>query len=282
LASVTAQAITNLTIFIVDGSDDDASFAVVQEVSSHAPASFAVKYMKTAAGLARQRNVAIQNLEPATEYVCFLDDDAVIAPDYVVATERAFCLDDFAEVVGVGGLIQNPPARPYRFLRRLFFLDSRRGGTVLASGVNVQSVKADRPRCVDWIAGCAMSFRRSVFGNFWFDSSLQGYSLGEDVDFTYRLSRRHKLLVAPDARIWHVRAEPARDHELSYAREQITFRYRLVRSHPGELSVVAFAWSCVGEVLQNLTYLSPARVSRQYRRVAGIILGLWDITKSAR
>jgi spore maturation protein CgeB len=29
-------------------------------------------------------------------------------------------------------------------------------------------------------------------------------------------------------------------------------------------------------------YLSPARVSRQYRRAAGVMLGLWDIAKSAR
>jgi GT2 family glycosyltransferase len=127
-----------------------------------------------------------------------------------------------------------------------------------------------------------MSFRRSIFNEFRFDSKMEGYSLGEDVEFTFRLSRRYRLLVTPDAPVWHIRAESSRDHELSYAREQIMFRYRLVRSHPKELSVVAFGWCCFGEILQNLLYLSPTRMRRQFRRAVGIMLGLWDIARPTR
>jgi glycosyltransferase involved in cell wall biosynthesis len=282
LLSIITQTVTSLTVFVVDGGDDDASLAVVEEARAGAPPDYTVKYMKTPAGLTRQRNAAVEHLEPSTEYVCFIDDDAVIAPEYVAAIERAFRLDKCAEVVGVGGLIQNPPPRPYPFLRRIFFLDSKRGGAVLPSGVNVQLAKADGPTYVDWITGCAMSFRRSIFGEFRFDSSLQGYSLGEDVEFTFRLSRRYKLLVTPDAHLWHLRADAGRDDEVSYAREQILFRYRLVRAHPQELSVVAFAWCCFGEILQNVTYLSPRRLRRQFRRALGLMLGLWDIARLTR
>lgn len=285
LASVIRQSVESLTIFVVDGSDEDdnSSRVVADEARACAPPRYTVKYMKTPAGLTRQRNAAVDNLEAATEYVCFIDDDAVIDREYVGAVERTFRADEAAEVVGVGGLIQNPPPRPHRFLRRVFFLDSRRGGAVLPSGVNVQLSKAASPTRVDWITGCAMSFRRSVFGEFRFDSSMQGYSLGEDVEFTFRLSRRYRLLVTPEAPVWHLRSNSARDHELSYARAQIIFRYGLVRAHPKELSVAAFAWCCFGELLQNLTYLSsPRRMRRQFTRAMGIVLGLWDIARSAR
>jgi GT2 family glycosyltransferase len=276
-----SQSVPNLTVFVVDGSEDDASRAVVDDVRVSAPSRYHVKYLKTAPGLARQRNAAVEALERLTEYVSFVDDDTVIGPEYIAAIERAFRADEYAEVVGMGGLIQNPPARPHRLLRSMFFLDSKRNGAVLPSGVNVQVQDADGPTYVDWISGCAMSFRRTIFSEFRFDSAMQEYSLGEDVEFTFRLSRRYKLLVTPEAHVWHLRAAAGRDDEVSYAREQIRFRYRFVRSHPQELSLVAFGWCCFGEILQNLTYISPRRLRRQFKRALGIMLGLWDIARFA-
>ena len=281
LQSVMSQSVACLTAFVVDGSDDDASRAVVEDVRAGAPSRYTLKYLKTPRGLARQRNAALDNLESFTEYVCFIDDDTVIDSGYVAAIERAFRADGYADVVGMGGLIQNPPPRPYRRLRSIFFLDSSRDGAVLSSGVNVQVHKEDSPTYVDWISGCAMTFRRAIFNEFRFDSAMEEYSLGEDVEFTFRLSRRYKLLVIPDAHLLHIRAAANRDDEVSYAREQIRFRYRFVRSHPRELSVVAFSWCCFGEILQNLTYLSPRRLRRQFKRALGIMLGLWDIARFA-
>jgi GT2 family glycosyltransferase len=282
LQSVMSQSVARLTVFVVDGSDDDASRAVVEEARATAPLQYQLKYVRTDPGLARQRNAAVEALEPFTEYVCFLDDDTVIDREYIAAIEQAFRADEYAGVVGMGGLIQNPPPRPYRALRSIFLLDSTRNGAVLPSGVNVQVQDPDGPTYVDWISGCAMNFRRAIFREFRFDSAMQDYSLGEDLEFTFRLSRRYKLLVNPDAHVWHLRAAAERDDEVGYAREQIRFRYRFVRSHPDELSLVAFGWCCFGEILQNLTYLSPRRLRRQFKRALGIMLGLWDIARFAR
>lgn len=281
LASVLAQAVTRLTVFIIDGSDDDVSQKVVDQVRTLAPLNYLIKYLKTTAGLTRQRNAAIDQLEAATEYVLFLDDDVIIGAEYVAAIERVFHKDDVSEIAGVGGTIQNPPLRRNSLLRRVFLLDSKRGGKVLPSGVNVQPFDVKELTPVDWLSGCTMSFRRCIFNEFQFDSTMQDYSLGEDVDFTFRLSRRYRLLITPEAQIWHLQAESGRDDAMRYARRQILFRYRLVLSNPNELSVAAFLWCCLGDILQNLTYPSRISMRRQYRRVLGVALGLFDVARSA-
>lgn len=281
LTSVLGQSVTRLTVFVVDGSDDDASHRVVDEMRALAAPNYEIKYLRTTAGLTRQRNTAIEHLESSTEYVLFLDDDVIIGPEYVAAIEKVFRKEELSDVAGVGGMIQNPPLRRNNLLRRIFYLDSKRGGKVLPSGVNVQLFDANELTPVDWISGCTMSFRRCIFNEFHFDSTMQDYSLGEDVDFTFRLSRRYRLLITPEAQIWHLQAESGRDDAMRYARKQILFRYRLVLSNPNELSVTAFLWCCLGDVLQNFTY--PPRISmrRQYQRALGVALGLFDVARSA-
>ena len=78
-------------------------------------------------------------------------------------------------------------------------LDSPRTGRVLPSGRNPLVVDVLSVTEVDWLSGCSMSFRRAVFEMFSFNEELTGYGLGEDVEFSYRVHQRGRLLVTPDA-----------------------------------------------------------------------------------
>jgi GT2 family glycosyltransferase len=59
--------------------------------------------------------------------------------------------------------------------------------------------------------GCRMTFRtaavREVGG---FEDALIRNSLGEDLDISYRVSQRHPLVLAPQARIYHMKVPLAR------------------------------------------------------------------------
>ena len=277
LESVLAQSVPSLTIFVVDSSDTQAARHVVERAQLKARPGLVLKVMSTEPGLTRQRNAAVDALEDATEFVHFIDDDAVIDVDYVAAIERVFRADAYGMVAGVGGLIQNLPAHRDSWLDRWFLLDSKQEGVVLPSGMNIVLCRAQRPTRVDWISGCAMSFRRRVFDEFRFDASMRGYSIGEDVEFTFRVSRRYQLLITPDARVWHYQASSGREARAGLYRQEVWVRYRLARAYPHDLSVAALVWSCLGRITLGLARGIRRRRRRYLARALGTALGLLDI-----
>jgi GT2 family glycosyltransferase len=66
----------------------------------------------------------------------------------------------------------------------------------------------DAPGTADWLSGCCMAYRASVFGELQFDERLQrfgGYAMGEDVDFSHRVALKfgEPLLVVPEGHVVH-------------------------------------------------------------------------------
>jgi GT2 family glycosyltransferase len=60
-----------------------------------------------------------------------------------------------------------------------------------------------QPRQVDWLSGCSMSFRASVFEHIRFDERRTGNGVGEDVDFCLRASAYGRILWLSDATLEH-------------------------------------------------------------------------------
>jgi len=58
-------------------------------------------------------------------------------------------------------------------------------------------------RDVEFMPGPLMSARREVAREVRFDELLTAYSLGEDDDFSYRVSRRGRLRYEPSALVYH-------------------------------------------------------------------------------
>jgi GT2 family glycosyltransferase len=128
-------------------------------------------------------------------------------------------------------------------------LDSPRPGAVLRSGRAVLAFVPRELLEVDWLSGCSMSYRTSVFDELRFDAGLSGYSMGEDLDFSFRAGRVGKLVVTPEARLEH-RASPVNRLGVAdwYAMDVVTRHRRVLRSE-GRLSRAAFWWSVGGEVV---------------------------------
>ncbi len=56
---------------------------------------------------------------------------------------------------------------------------------------------------VDCLSGCNMTFRKAVFSECCFDEWFTDYGIGEDVEFSYRVSRGWRLKVTPTAKLVH-------------------------------------------------------------------------------
>jgi GT2 family glycosyltransferase len=260
------------SLVVVDSSEDDRTESLVAEFADSG-AWPDVRYLRSEPGLTRQRMVGVAALDRAIEIIHFIDDDVAPEPQYFEAIEAAF---EREGVLGVGGWVTNTEPRRPSLIGRMFLLDSLRQGIVLPSGVNVI---ADEPRGdipAQWLSGCAMSYRRSVFDSLSFDTEMEGYSLGEDLVFSHRVGRRGILVVTDRARLEHRRSKTGRWNEKRQIEETVSQRHAFVVDTRGEgTSLAAFWWSVFGDVAITAAkaVLDPGR-AHWTMRLQGLAAGV--------
>jgi glycosyltransferase involved in cell wall biosynthesis len=133
-------------------------------------------------GLCRQRNRALDLLAGRADIVLFLDDDFVMAPDYVAAIEMLFASDP-----GIAGITGNLVADGVRHggftAHQALALIARE-----APGLDPAII----PR--EALYGCNMALRMACMRGLRFDEALPLYGWQEDIDLTMQLARRGRLV----------------------------------------------------------------------------------------
>ena len=212
-----------------------------------------VALIGSAPGLPRQRNLGARATTGSV--VVYLDDDVVLEPGYLAAVARTFEDDGSGQIGGVGGAQVPDPTPRERFLRRvacrLFLLDTYGRGIVKRSGRPEHAFSPCSRMEVECLSGCNMAYRREVLDAMSFDERLNGYALGEDLQFSYRVSRRWKLVLTPEARLDHRHAgggRPSRDEHQAMAvfNRYLFFREQLAR---GPVDWMLYVWSSIGGML---------------------------------
>jgi hypothetical protein len=131
----------------------------------------------------------------------------------------------------------------------LLGLDSRREGVVLPSGRNVRVyTEPARDIDVDWIPGCAMSYRREVFDVVPLDERVGRDRNGEDVQLSYRVRQRWDLVVTPRARLAHLESDAGRRSIEQLTTVELVSRWERVHARTGRLSPRAFWISAIGQL----------------------------------
>jgi glycosyltransferase involved in cell wall biosynthesis len=188
-------------VVVVDGDANRSAEPVTEDLRERHP-GVRVRYVASAPGAAHQRNVA---LDAATgDVVVYVDDDCTFEPGLFEAFERVY---RDPEVVGATGKIGGPLRPrlgndPHSRLRRLV-LGGGRQGTMSSFGFRRPIVDVDDRHDVEFMPGPLMSARREIAAEVRFDERLTGYSLVEDDDFSYRLSRRGRIRYEPSAVVYH-------------------------------------------------------------------------------
>jgi GT2 family glycosyltransferase len=246
-----------LPILVVDASTTELTRAACAQFSRERGSRPDVIYRRAdRPGLARQRNTAIALCrEMGFTVIHFIDDDTEVLPGYFAAIEARFRRE--AGLMGVGGVIENQPRVKLLALKSLFLLRSRRHSAVLRSGRTMlgQYPGASASDAVEWLSGCSMSYRIEAFAELGFDDRLERHSLGEDYDFSFRLSRRHRLAVEPGATCVHHVTPTARGSLRAGAAEAVeTVHRRVVEARHLGMSPAAFWWSTFGELTLNLCH----------------------------
>ncbi len=206
--------------------------------------SISVNYIHapTVSGAAVARNVA---MDCATgDLWVFLDDDVILEPQYIDEIVRAYT----PEIAGVSGIITNysVPALSRRLFEHIFvrgaFRDERQ-----PIYWHADELRHKGPRQVRQFGCGVMSFRAEAIGGLRFDTNLTGGSLAEDIDFCARLPNGCKLVIAPNARLFHKRSAVGRptEHWLD-SHAQSCYYMRQRNWHRGLYDDFCFAWLQIG------------------------------------
>jgi GT2 family glycosyltransferase len=189
-------------VIVVDGDPGHSALEVVQGVEG-AAGGREIRYMESPPGLPTQRNRGIDAAQG--EVVVFTDDDCILRPGLFAALVAAF---EDQSVVGATGRVVEPRGGRIgsndESRLRWLVLGGGRQGTMTSFGFRRPIVDVDRARDVQYMPGTLMSARRSVAAAVRFDERLSGYALGEDDDFSYRLSCRGRIRYLPGAVVDHL------------------------------------------------------------------------------
>lgn len=138
-------------------------------------------------GLCCQRNAGLESIKDDSDVVIFFDDDFVPANDYIEAVEAA--LTAHPDIVGLtgelvdDGILHEPI--PFDDAVRRLTTDNERP-------------PAGPSRLRKALYGCNMSIRLSALGDLRFDERLPLYGWMEDIDLTYQLGQRGRMISAPE------------------------------------------------------------------------------------
>lgn len=254
-------------VIIVDGGD------ISLDPLSFKPLKLGIDYVrKTPASLTAQRNAGIRNVRADISIICFLDDDIVL--EYGSLGKMMDFWERAAEDVG-GASFNNMGDRYTKpgILQKIFLTSSDTPGRILASGFQSKLSSLDKTTQVEWLVGCAMTYRKRVFDEFIFDEWYSGYARYEDVDFSYSVGRKYKMFVVAEAKVQH----PSKPEDISFSsalgKMEVVNRLYFVRKHKN-LSVVLCYWSILGVFLNNVLRGALLTDARCLERAKGNLAGL--------
>lgn len=274
LDTVRVQTRVPNRVLVIDSSDDDATMSVVTDLASTWPEGSAIEHIRAEPGLTRQRAAGID--ASTDQIVHFVDDDTVLDSGYIAAIVAVLTDDREGVVGGVGGFVTDQPPHRCRRVDALLGLDGASEGVVLPSGRNVRVYTESRePIGVDWLPGCAMSYRRAVFATERPNLAVGRDRNGEDVELSYRVRQHWRLVVTPHARIEHHESPRGRRSREQLVRVELISRYERVRAGTGRLSRRAFWVSAFGQLVwygaKGLVTFSGERLAIARHTAAGIV-----------
>ena len=271
LDSIAAQTLLPQEIVIVDASD---TLELINRLDTWSGRDkIKVLYIRSEPGLTHQRNVGVQ--ESSGDIVFFLDDDVVLERDFIREIKGVFDSDPSGEIGGVMGDILEERQTRYdtrwwqTLLRQCFFLPDYGDGKIRLSGFATRPYGLDEVMTTEFLCGGQVAYRREVLDEFAFDEYLQGYSLLEDLDFSYRVSRRYRNVYTPFARCRHLRSPAQRQSQRELDQMMLNNHIYLFRKNsPKTLSHrLAFYISIVGLKVEPLVQNVAQGLVSMIRRV---------------
>lgn len=269
------ESLNNQKVFpdeflVVDASDNPFK----EEIEKAVTQNYQFKYIKAEPGLTKQRNIGIK--ESTGDIFCFFDDDIILEPDYLKVLKDSF--EKHPEIGGFSGKTTDVnPKKNWRYylmqffycLFQLSYFDNK--GRIRKSFFNNNYHLGKKENYIEFTSGCCMSFTKKALQEVGgFDEKLSTYCFMEDVDISYRVSRKYKILYNPKARCLHNHSPANRLKDFENGKMLIQNQnYLHAKNMPKGISYKIALWtSFAGLVLSNL-------INGNFRKIQGFFAGLF-------
>ena len=224
-------------------------------------------------GFAAGNNVGIQRvLADGCDYVLLLNNDTVVAPDFLTPLLQVFDIDPAAGAV-------SPKIRYYDQPNRLWYAGGKfRQPRLIGLMIGLDELDTgqyEQAGMVDYVVGCCMLIRRAVFEQIgYLDESFFFYQ--EDVDFSYRATHAgFSMWYQPASVIFHKVSHSTRNDSprrtFLYAQSRVVFFAKHFRGARLYATVGLELVRLVRTTAKALWY-GQADLARSY--VQGLLAGL--------
>jgi GT2 family glycosyltransferase len=268
LSSLRACDPPPLEIIVVDG---DPARSAAPVVSGMPGDGVDIRHIATRSSVNHQRNVGAE--QAAGDVVLFLDDDVDPAEDVFAVLGRGF--DERGVVGATGRVIEAADGRVGGGRWRRALLGGP-PGTFTKSGYPRYVTGATR-RDVEFMPGCFAAARRDLALRVRFDEAMTGYALGEDEDFSYRLSRLGRIRYLPEASLEHRKIGFRTQDPRALGRLVVRNRAYLFRKNFSQTPLARLQF---GELIVIL--VAHRLVNREWRGALGLCEGAVGLLRGSR
>lgn len=230
--------------------------------------------------LTRQRNIGITNLSESTTLVGFVDDD-IVFEEKSLENMLKFWETETPDTAGASFNNIYYNYRSPNIFEHIFLVSSSQRGKLLKSGFNSPLLSIDSNRGVNWLFGGITVWRRKVVEEFKFDEWFTGNAFCDDVDYSYRVGKKYKLMVVKNAKVIHLTSQIDYNKEFIFGKTVIMNRVYFVRKNR-EFSLVLCYWACLGVCMGNLLKGILKYDSGLLRRACGNFIGLCESVSVGR
>ncbi|MBN1694062.1 glycosyltransferase family 2 protein [candidate division WOR-3 bacterium] len=225
----------------------------------------------------RQRNIGIESVDPEITLIGFLDDDIELEANALEVMMKFW--EKAPEKIGGAAfnMVNHPPLYACR-LKHLSLVEklglySKGRGLVPSSGFHTMIGYVHSNLFVQWLSSCAVVYRRNIFKEFHFDEWFEGYGYHEDMDFSYRVGKKFRLLVLSNAKYYHYPSRYGREDKYLFGKKEVINLLYFVRKHR-ELSVSACLLGLTIRFLLNIWFGIYKRETGFFKRALGNVAGL--------
>lgn len=231
--------------------------------------------------LTEARNIGIKYVPEDFKLVGFLDDD-VILHENALEIMLNFWQRASGDTGGAAfNIINNRKPRRFWVLKNIFLMGDSRPGNILPSGYQTMLDKIEEDTYTKWLPGGGTVWRKVIFNDFKFDENIRGYGFAEDLDFSYRIGKKYKLISIAGAKLIHMPHPVHGSDNIKFGASEIINRKYFINKHR-EFSKTLFFWACLGQLLENVVFGILSFKSCFLLRARGNLLGITKIIFNAK
>jgi len=222
-----------------------------------------------------QKSLGIKSLSGKYEWVMLLDDDLVIKPNSLSILLNEYLLNPkYRDFAGFGCGISNQLNRSLNAWKisvlKLFKLYSNTPGSITKSGHAQPYLNNKTQIEVQWLNGASV-WSSEALDNYHTDLAPIPYSAYEDVDFSYKVSKKKRLMFAPKVEVENQKIEgdaPLSIRQYVYGGYR---RFNFVCAHD-ELSK---SWLLAAQVIRSFDFILRSNSQTKIANRTTVAIRLW-------